>query len=91
MTKGMDSFRAWVAGMGNEALGALTGQPWNDLVQDVHNNEVGRELGREQQEAEKECQGKKGKKNCADRCGDALSAGRLIPQAGQPPGPWRRR
>jgi uncharacterized protein RhaS with RHS repeats len=39
-------FTAWIAGTGHEIEGTLKGQPWNEMLMDLHNNSVGRNAGR---------------------------------------------
>lgn len=40
-----NTFTAWIAGTGHEIEGTLKGQPWNEMLMDLHNNSVGREAG----------------------------------------------
>ena len=45
-TQETNSFTAWIAGTGHEFEGILNGQPWSEMIMDLHNNAVGREAGR---------------------------------------------
>jgi len=41
-----NNFTAWLAGTGHEIEGLLKRQPWHEMLMDLHNNSVGRSVGR---------------------------------------------
>lgn len=41
-----NTLTAWLAGTGHEIEGAFKGQPWDEMLMDLHNNSVGRDAGR---------------------------------------------
>jgi hypothetical protein len=43
MTQEINPFTAWMAGTGHELEGMLHGQPWSEMLMDLHNNRIGRE------------------------------------------------
>lgn len=45
MVQEINLFTAWVAGTGHEIQGMLHGQPWAEMLMDLHNNAVGRRSG----------------------------------------------
>jgi RHS repeat-associated protein len=46
-TEETNSFTAWISGTGHELEGLFEGQPFNEMLMDLHNNSVGREAGRD--------------------------------------------
>ncbi len=45
-TEETNTFTAWLAGTGHEIEGMWKGQPWSEMLMDLHNNSVGRTAGR---------------------------------------------
>jgi hypothetical protein len=46
MAEEINTCTAWLAGVGHEIEGLITGQPFNETIMDLHNNAVGRDAGK---------------------------------------------
>lgn len=42
MSEEIGPVTSYLAGVGHEVVGTLNGQPWNEMMMDLHNNKVGR-------------------------------------------------
>ncbi|MBK8970023.1 MAG: RHS repeat-associated core domain-containing protein [Hahellaceae bacterium] len=47
MCEEINPFTSWAAGVGHEIDGLLNGQPWNEFMMDLHNNQEGRNAASE--------------------------------------------